>query len=359
MTEGDKLKRFFNIFYTTPCKAFFVITLIVCSWLMNSELTGILNLYKQDSAALVNAFMQGDKYDYESSYFLKSSIETAIDDVMEYSLVYNRKASSPYTEYGATATQEYNELIDRLQSYKNFRFALANHKTDLIVSNIPSINGKSTDTTVRRYFGEDRNLLIVRDVRNPIFENGPLTEYVEYASEQAKKYTDNFDIYISFGDKLEFAGDSENFSQRHTDYLSRVVTIFKRITVYLAVMLVIFISLIIVAGKRETGGKTYPGVSDRLPNDLTFLLCFIMYISISALYENSLYMALRVTSSENFWLNTSPEFYLARSNVSMVLMIIIITSFSCALKRQISRSTLISNTHIYRFIKNYKKKNPI
>ncbi len=358
MTEGDKVKRFFNVFYTMPFKTLCVVLLIVCAWLMNSELTNFLHLYNQDRAALINVFIQGDEYDYESSYFLKSSVETAISDVMEYSLVYNRKAHSPYTEYGTTATEDYNELISRLQSYKDLRFAIVNHKTDLIVSNIPSLNGKSIDTTVRRYFDEDKNLLIVRDAKNPIFENGPLTEYVDFVGEEAKKYTDDFDIYISFGDTLEFADKSEVFSQKHSDVLSAVVTTFKSIAVYLVIMMIIFISLVSVSGKREAGGKNYPGLSDRLPNDLTFLLCLIVYISMSALYENSLYMAIRATSTQDYWLNLSPEFYLVRSNISMVVMIITITTFSCTLKRQISASTLISNTYIYRFIKNFKKADP-
>lgn len=201
-------------------------------------------------------------------------------------------------------------------------------------------------------------MLIVRDAGNPIFENGPLTDYVDFVSEEAKKYTDNFDIYISFGDNLEFAGNSEDFSHKHMEILSIVNGIFKGITVYLIIMLLIFVSLITVSGKRESVGKTYPALSDRLPNDLTFLLCLIIYLSMAALYENSLYMALRVTHVENYWLNRPPEFYIIRSNISMVLMIMTITTFSCTVKRQISCSTLLSNTYIYKVIKNYKKADP-
>ncbi len=353
------MKRFFNIFYTAPFKTFCVVLLIVCSWLMNAELTGILSLYKQDRATLINVFIQGDKYDYESSYILKNSIEAAIADVMEYSLVYNRKANSPYAEYDTTATQEYNELIDRLQSHSNFRFALVNHKTDLIVSNIPSLNGKSIETNVRQYFAEDKNLLIVRDVKNPIFENGPLIEYVDFVSEEAKKYTDDFDIYISFGDSLEFAGSGEEYSHKHAQMLSILKGIFKSITVYLVFMFLVFISLLTVSGKRELGGKTYPGVSDKMPNDLTLLLFLIVHLSMASLYENSLYMALRATKVEDYWLNLSPEFYLVRSNVSMVVMIVAITALSCILKRQISSGTLLSNTYIYKVIKNFKKADPV
>ena len=359
LTEVDRVKRFFNIFYTTHVKITLALILIICSWFMNSELTNFLHLYRQDRAALINVFMQGDDYDYKSSYFLTDAIETAISDVMEYSLVYNRKADFPYPEYGATATEEYNTLIERIQSYKSFRFAVVNHKTNIIISNIASLNGKGPEITVRRYFGEDKNLLIIRDVKNPFFENGPLIEYVDYASELATKYTDDFDIYLSFGDSLEFTGSSEYFSQKHDEALMQTKNVFKSIFAYLIALLIITLMLICVSGQKEAGGKIYRTLSDRLPNDLTFLLCFIMYISMSALYENSLYMALRSANNEDYWMQLTPEFYLIRSNISMVLMISLISFCLCALKRHIRCRTLMSNTYILKLINNFKKAEPL
>ncbi len=352
------MKRYFNIFYTLPFKTFFVVLLILCSWFMNTELTNILSLYKQDKVALINVFIQGEDYNYESSYFLKNSIETAIEDVIEYSLVYNRKADKAYTQYDTTATQDYNALVSRLKSLENFRFAIVNHKTDIIVSNISALNGKSPEATVRQYFGEDENILIVRDAKTPIFESGTMSEYVEFVGNQAKKYPDDFDLYISFGNNLNFAGSGEVFSQRHFEVLSAVESILKSITAYLVVLFILFVSLITVSGKKEPGGKAYPSLNDRLPNDLTFLLYLIVYISMSALYENSLYMALRVTNKDDFWLIHSPEFYMVRSSISMVVMTSVITTFCCTVKRQLRCGTLLSNTYIYKIIKNYKKADP-
>ena len=352
------MKRFFNIFYTASFKAFLALLLVICSWLMNTQLTDLLEIYKQDRTALINVFIQGKDYEYESSYFLKDSIETAIEDVIEYSLVYNRKADKIYTQYDTSATEDYNSLIERLQSLKNFRFALVNHKTDIIVSNIPAIHGKTPALTVTRYFGDEENILIVRDARNPIYENGPMADYVDFVSETAKKYPDEFDLYISFGQNLDFAGDSETFSQRHLESLRYVRSATIDIAVFLFILFIIFISLITVSGKKEIGGKCSPVLHDRLPNDITALLYFIVYISMSALYENSLYMALRATASDDNWLTLSPEFYSVRSSVSMVIMVSIITAFCCTIKRQLRCGTLFSNTYIYKFIRNYKKAEP-
>lgn len=352
------MKRLFDLFYTTPCKTLLVVSMIICSWLMNAELMDMLNLYKQDSVALINVFVQGKSYDYQSSYFLRNEIETAIEDVLAYSMVYNRNADKSYVDTNVSGSEDYNETAARLRKLRNFRFAVVNHKTDIIISNIPALNGKSPEVTVRRYFGEEKNILIVRDAKTPYYESGTMSEYVEFVSEQAQKYSDDFDVYISFGDNLEFTNNSEGFSQRHSDALAVVASAFNTIAVYLGVLFVLFVTIVAVSGKREFGGKTYPSLNDRLPNDLTVLLYIVVYISMSALYENSIYMALRVTGPEDYWLSYSSEFYMARSDISMVIMIMVITAFCCALKRQIGCGTLITNTYIYKAIKNFKKSEP-
>ena len=353
------VKRFLNIFYTVHFKVLFVVLLMIFSWVMNSEFTELLSIYKQDRAALINVFIQWENFDYENSYFIKDSAETAIEDVLEYTLVYNRKALDLYTQYDNIATEEYNELISRLKSLRHFRYAVVNHKTDIIVSNIPELNARGPEANVRRYFGDEKNLLIVRDAKSPIFENGTMVDYVEFVSEQAQKYPDDFDLYISFGDTMDFAGSSEEFSQKHNQVLLMVKSVFKNIIIYLIILFTLFVALISVAGQRELGGKTYLSLMDKLPNDIKIILYIIVYISLSALYENSLYMALQITNKADFWFNYSADFYLARSNVSMVIMITIITVFACTLKRHIRCGTLISNTYIYKAVKNYKNKEPL
>ncbi len=425
------MKRFLNIFFTMPSKIIATALLIICSWLMNSEVVDVLQLYRQDSTAVTNVLLQRENYDYKTSYFLTNEIQTAIESVLEYSLTYHRNDSSKtqeghnmnsveaiiylaesfvkndyyssafidagfivltpceeglsdieiagefftqsvnydeirlhaesldFNEFYKRATDEdYAAITSKLDSYENFTFALVNHNTDSIVSNIPSLNKKSSDITVRRYFGEDKSLLIVRDAKTPYFESGTMSQYVEFVSKQAKKYGDNFDLYISFGDNLEFAGDGDDFSHRHEEALGKISLALRNTIIFLFFMLWLFIIIVGVSGRRELGGKCYLSLSDRLPNDLKFLFHLIIYISMSALYENSLYMALRVSDSGDYWLSFSPEFYMVRSGISMVIMICIITAFACAVKRQLRCGTLISNSYIYRLIKNYKKAEP-
>lgn len=422
------MKRILNLFYTAQAKALIAILIVICSWLMNSELTDIFSFYKQDRIAVTNVFMQGADYDYETSYFLTNEIETAIKDVLEYSLVYHRNTNETngsetsaetivylaesfvknkvvnqtfidegfielieseecdeateidnkffiqkvnydkilesnsnldFDEFYKRATDEdYAEMYKRLDRLKNFRFAVVNHKTDTIVSNISALNGKSPKMTVRRYFGDEKNMLIVRDAETPYYESGTMSEYVQFVSEQAKKYPDNFDIYISFGSNMEFAGSGEDFSQRHMNALRSIEADFKGILLFFIILFILFVTIIAVSGKRELRGKAYPSLTDRLPNDIKLLLDAVVYISMSALYQNSLYMTLRSTNIENYWLNYSPEYYLIRSNLSMVVMICVITAFCCSVKRQLRCGTLLTNTYIYKTVKNYKKAEP-
>ena len=352
------MKRFLNIFYTTQSKALFIVLLIVCSWLMNTEFTEMLSIYRQDRAALINVFIQGNNFDFDSSYLLKNSVERAIEDVLEYTLVYNRKANIPYTKYDTFATEDYDALVDHLKALKNLKYAVVNHKTDIIVSNIPDLNGVSSGMPIKGFFTEEENLLIIRNAKSPIFSSDTMNEYAEYVSNTAKKYPDDFDLYMSFDDTMEFAGTREDFSQKHNKTLSAVNRIYKSSITYLVVIFIIFVSLVTVSGKREIGGKTYPSLTDKLLNDVKFLLHIIVYLSMSALYENSLYMALRITREEDYWFNFSADYYLFRSNLSMIVMVCIITAFVCTIKRQLRLGTLVSNTYIYKLVKNFKKAEP-
>ncbi len=362
------MKRLFNIFYTGTCKLILTVLLIVCSWLMNSEIVDVMRLYKQDSTAVTNVLLQWESYDYKSSYFLKDEIETAIEDILEYSLVYHRndykkpemseKDAEREELYRRSIDKDYATITEHIEKLKNFRFAVVNHKTDTVVSNIALLNGSRSDVTVRRYFGEDKNILIVRDADTPYFESGTMSEYVEFVSELANKYTDNFDLYVSFGDNFEFAGDGEDFSHRHAQALNNISLNIKHTSAYLFVLFLIFVIMVSISGRREVGGKFYPALTDSLPNDLNIFLHVIVYISMSSLYDNSIYLALRVTNTEDYWLSFSPEYYMLRSDISMVIMICIITSFICLIKRQLGLGTLFSNTYINRLIKNFRNAEP-
>lgn len=427
MRESKDMKRMLNAFYTAQVKAIIIILILSCAWLMNAELTDIFSLYNQDRTAVKNVLTQNDDYDYKTSRFLENEIETAITDVIEYSLVYHRNdnkqesakisveamiylaesfvrsktvskifidegfivlkesqqsddtvkirdkffiqqvdydkiktsnESVDFDEFYKRATDDdYDRIVSHLNRLKDFQFAVVNHKTHTIVSNIPDLNGKGSDVAVRSHFSNE-NLMIVRNSKSPYSESGTMVQYVDFVSEKAKNYADNFDIYVSFGENMEFAGNGENFLERHELAFAEIKESVYGIIIFFAVIVVLFLILMLVTGKRELGGKTYCALTDRLPNDINILFSLVIFASMAALYENSLYLSLRAGVIEDYWLNLSPEYYLTRSNICMVIMIYDIVAVSCTVKRQIGCGTLLSNTYIYKVIKSYKKAEP-
>ena len=76
----------------------------------------------------------------------------------------------------------------------------------------------------------------------------------------------------------------------------------------------------------------------------------------TALYENSLYMALR-TDTYDIWFSFSAEFYILRSYIAMLVNVCILLSIGCTLKRQYRLGTLLTNTYIYQiFLKKSDRK---
>lgn len=424
------MKRFFNLFYTMPFKAMVITIIIVFAWLMNTEATEIIALYKNDPAAVSNVWRQGKTPEYKTSVFIEKEVERAIEGVISYSLNYKRDItlnnSTAYTlsgdgiiyiaenfirnklvsnifvemgfidlipcsedneqaveingsyfiqmvnteviksfdidtlnEYYKRATdEEYNAVVTHLESLENMRFALVNHDTNLIVSNIDGLDNTPSGTAVRPFFGEEKNLLIVHNSQSPYYENGTMSEYVAFVGETAKNYSDNFDLYISFGTDPVFTTGGEDFTQRHFSAYEAMLSITITSLIYLAAMFLLFFILLSTTGRHEFGGKCRPTLSDRLPNDLKLCLHLITYISLSVLYENSIYMAMKSTYIEDYWFNLSPEHFLIRSHICIAVNACLLCALFCTFKRQLSCGTLIKNTYIYRAVKNFRKAEP-
>ena len=342
------MKKFGNLLYTVISKTIIVLLLLFFSWQTSICLAENTVLYRENSTALKNVYHQWDNYDYKTSIYLHDAIEEAIKCVIEYSLYYHRDITDD-NQTIVNADDNYKFIKGKISSYDNFTFAVVNHQTGRIVSNIEEINYKSSGLAIRSYFSDSGDhLIIIRDSHNPYYENGTITEYTEYVRELANTYDDNFDLYIYFGEGFSFDSCRDNYEKIHNSYLSRVKSGIFLSCVFIVIMGLLFLLLLLVTGKNEPGGKTYPGLSDRLPNDLKFLLYIVVLLSMGALYENSLYMAIRADSYDS-WLTYSSNFYIVRSYVSVLVNVCIIMSAGCTVKRQYKLGTLITNTYIYKF----------
>ena len=345
-----------NLLYTIWAKIIIVLLAMFCMLQAGVCLADSTIMLREDPIAVRNAINQWDQYDFATSEFLKSEIEIAIDSVLQYSLYYRRDAVNEDQNI-VYADDNYREIANRLSSYENFDFAVINHATKKIISNIPEINYKDSSITVRKYFPSScETLLIVRDAHNPFYENGTMTAYNHYVSKLSERYNDNFDLYIYFGEDFSFVGDTDSFEQAHLKSFARLEKSSRLAFVYIAITAVLFLLLLSVTGRHEAGGKIYPGISDTLANDCKLTLFTMVIASMATLYKNSLYMALRVETVD-FFRSYSSDFYILRSYMALLISSCIIMAACCTILRQYKLGTLFTNTYIYKFFFEYYRKN--
>lgn len=428
------MKKFINLFYTIGFKLFLFCLLIILSWLAGAKIIDITKLYVEDSTGVINVMFQHNKFEYESSIYLKNEIETTIENVIAYCLefessdhpsndlttekeddfiytiihlaqsyvsnkvavksmidsgyieltetdnpedgveidgkyyiqkvneeeiinAYNEHKDDFLDQYRRLVDDSYRETAEYLDSLKGVKYAVVNHKTDTIVSNIEEIDKKSNGTSIRSYFGNnDETLLIVRNAQNPFFEAGTMSDYVDHVNECAQNYKEDFDLYISFGDDFSFRNDVSYYENLHNQMYKKVVTHFSNMMILIAFAFIVVVLIFTLSGKSEKGGKIIPSTLDKLPNDIHLVLNSILYLSLSALYENSMYMLLRSSDIEtDYWLVFSPDFYATRANLCFVLIIYNIVAVICAVKRQYILGTIFTNTYIYKLISGFKK----
>ncbi len=343
-----------NLFYTIWSKIFIV--LLVTFFMLQTGicLADSTVMLRNNPVAVRNAFTQWYDYDYKTSEYLKSEIETAIDSIMQYSLYYKRDTIND-DQLIVNADDHYRDIVSRFQSYKDFNFAIVNHTTNRVISDIPEINYQESSVNIRSYFPEtSESLLIVRDAHNPFYETGTMTDYNHFITRLAEKYEDEFDLYIYFGEDFSFIADYESFQETHISTLARVKKGTRLSFVYIAVAALLFAVLLIVTGRYEAGGKICPGISDTLANDIKLLLFAIIIMSMVTLYKNSLYMSLRSESMDIF-LYYSADFYILRSYVALLISSFTIMAACCTIKRQYQLGTLFTNTYIYKLGFAYKR----
>ena len=342
-----------NLFYTIWSKIFIVLFVMFSMLMTGICLADSTVMLRENPTAVRNVFAQWDDYDYKTSEYLKNEIETAIDNVMQYSLYYRRDTVNK-DQFIVNGDDNYRDILMKLDTYQDFSFAIVNHSTNIIISDIPELNYQKSSANIRSYFPEvSESLLIVRDAHNPYYETGTMTDYNQYITNLAAKYEDNFDLYMYFGEDFSFVSDTEIFEETHTTTLARVKKSTKLSFVYIAVGALLFAFLLAVTGRYEAGGEIRPGISDTLANDIKLLLFAMIIMSMVTLYKNSLYMAVRAETIDIF-LTYSSDFYILRSYLSLLISSCIIMATCCTVKRQYQLGTLFTNTYIYKLWFAYK-----
>ena len=426
------MKQFLNFFYILPFKVILVLIIALCSVLSNQGVVKCTYLYKEDSLSVKNVFFQNNNFDYYTSTYLENEIETAIENVLVYSLelsnddyllneeskeyivstisylaksyvkdktvdknfieagfitlipqenrntltvevdgkhyiqsvneekiqsAFNHNKSSFIQKYRMYTDEEYRRVTTALSCVEDMQFALVNHGTEKIVSSISEIDGKSSGENIRKYFsGNEKNLLVVHSAKNPYFEKGTMTYYVDFVQELSQKYEDDFDLYISFNDKLTFSTTPEQYAQRHTEVRQELLRCVNQCLFFFLISLMLTVLLTTLAGKRCYKGKDILTPADKIPNDLKFVSLLVVFISMATLYEISLYMVIK--SEEDYLFNITSDFYAYRSHLCFAVMVLMVLSIISTIKRQLRHKMLFTNTYIYKFIKRRNGEDP-
>ena len=357
------MKSFFNIFFTMPAKIIFTIILVVLSFGFGDCHVNYFNLYNEDSESFINAITQHSSFNYETSHYYKNTVRKAIDDITKLTMDYEEVFENGVTvekllkHYNSIGDTSFAKIYRELSEISNLKFAVVNHGKQKIYSNIPSINRKSSATNVRKYFSaSSKNLLIARSCKNPYFATDHFIEFAEHIRDTAKKYEDNFDLYISFGTEESFAANEKKFEERHFAMRDKIKNLNHTLLIYFAALVVLCFILLTVTGKQEMGGKTYPTVINRLPNDLIIIIYLIVLLCLSSLYRTAFSMLISHGNElDEFWFTHSHEFYIDRIRMCIVLSVCSATNLICILKREYKLGLIFKNTYIYTYINNLRK----
>ena len=365
------IKKYSNLTYTATAKKILVVLIILSSWLASDAFNRLFTYSLENSVGVQNFFRQGFDFDYESSTYADAQVENVISRVLEYSLIYMTPESikeacgKKALDLKLKSTDEsYRTLAEYIESLDGICFAIANHSTGRIVSNLPSVDGADSKTEIRNLFSDKGKYLItVYNSKNPYFEQGFSQRFIDSIRKISEAYPDNFDLYISLGDSLYISSEEYNFEKLHTDTIKKMNLDLHLVIISFAVLTVLSMRMIGVSGKAEKGGKIYPTTTDSLANDILIVLYLILIISATVMYNTSLYMLFKLYTVDSYAEGigiTTPDYYKLRMNICVCTAILTLCMLTTKIKRQKYFGTLFTNTFIFRtveFLRNKLSKN--
>ena len=357
------MKKYSNLFYTRAFKCILLAFITAITWCTSGYITDMFILQVTNRSAVKNVFTQPFSFDYDTSEYKQQEIENTIDCVMDYSLNYSRAFSpdegSSYEKfdyYMSLGSSKYKSTVEYLKSLKGVNFAVVNHSTDRIVSNISEIQGSSAGTEIRHLFASETHpFIIIRNCSNPYYEQGSLPGYVDHVREKASEYTDNCDLYLSFSEGLLFREDAGYYENMHREISGKVFSLAKKILILSFASFICILTLIKVSGRAEKNGKIIASLTDQLPTDMIIVFEISVIASAVALYNTSLYMIYKTSTIEDYGIGFRPQTYAFRADVTLVIIVYFLCALLCKIKRQKSLGTLYSGSYIC-FLRNILRK---
>ena len=357
------MKNILNLFFTMPAKILVSLIFLGLAVAIAECQTEYVSFYNEDNESFVNAMAQVDDFDYRSSRYYKNTVTKTVESIalicMNYSDAFaeNTSVDKLVSYYSSIGDIGFLRASEQLSQMKGLQFALVNHESKKILSNIPEVNGLPSSADIRHFFGKaDKNLLIARSCENPYFATDYFIDFTDEIRACAERYDDSFDLYVSFGDDATYAENEAACRELHLAMRDKIERLNDKCIIHIIILLLASAFLMTVTGKQEKGGKTYPTIMNRLPNDLLVLIYGIVLVCLSSLYRTSLDMLMTHGNELGaFWFARSEKFYSDRIEFCIVIFFCGALNLLCILKRQYRMGMLFKNTYLHSCIENLKK----
>lgn len=300
------------------------------------------------------AAMQTESGDYQQEYldngFFKTENGRYVTDEAAIRAHYEQEYAGLIESYKVVTDDRYHQLKTDLDSLRGVQFAVVMHDTDDVITN----TGLSKTADVKALIAAQPMHLLLFNSREPYYTNTSMKDIAELAQPVVEARNASFDLFVSFPEDLHFNDRCDQMEATSLAMFHTVAARTRRTLLCLIALTVLTVVLLLLAGKRESGGKIKFAVTDRLPNELHLLFHLVLLLSMLSLISNSIYIVLHPQLGIP-GLTALPDFYVLRSNVCAVLFYMTVVAMLCTIKRHYKNHSLLRNTLAYAVIRRFRK----
>lgn len=299
------------------------------------------------------AVLQEKSGEYQQAFvdngFFKSVNGRLVADKAAIRAYYEAELASLIESYKVATDDDYHRIKESLDALRGVQFAVVMHDTDALVTN----TGLSSAEEIQKQIEVQPMHLLLFNSREPYYTNTSMKDIAELAQPLVKARDASFDLLISFPADLHFNDACDRIEETSLAMFETVAGRTRFILFCLIGLFLLTVALLLLAGKRESGGKIKYAVTDRLPNELHLLFHLVLLLSLLSLVGNSVYTVLH--PHVDFGLTAATDYYVLRAELCTVSIYLTLTGMLCTFKRHYANRSLLSNTLVYAVIRRFRK----
>ena len=282
--------------------------------------------------------------------FFKTENGRRVVDAAAIRAHYEAEYAALFESYKVVTDERYQQLKTRLDALRNVQFAVVLHDTDAVITNMGKISARAAQKQIS---AQDMHLVLFNS-REPYYTNTSMKDIAELAQPVVEARNASFDLFVSFPADLHFNEACDHMEETCAVVFGQVAATTRHELFCLIALVLLTVILLLLAGKRESGGKIKFAVTDRLPNELHLLFHLVLLLSMASLIGNSIYIVLHPQLGIP-GLTALPDFYVLRTNVCAVLFYMTLVGMLCTIKRHYRNHSLLRNTLAYYVIRRFRK----